>query len=192
MAKAAAKGKAKGKGKGKVKGKARRGAASDGRFLTPANKLLIFLTLLALVPFSLPTLILLFVGMLPTVAAAIAPRSAGRNAWMSVGGLNFAGLSNWLITLWFGHHTIEYAIGLLRSVVPLLVAYAAAGLGWMIYLAMPPLVGTFMAATSQRRVTALVAQQRKLVEIWGEGVAAREAPARELGEREAETGMMRG
>jgi len=163
----------------------RRGAGKDkppkatsGPLISPTNRIVLGLTLLALVPFSLPTLILLFAGMMPTIAAAFLERGTARQAWVSVGGLNFAGLSNWLLSLWFGHHTISYAVAQLKSVTPLLVAYATSALGWALYLAMPPLVNAVTTVTSQRRVVALSSQQRKLVEQWGEGVVTRETPTK--------------
>ncbi|HEY1720678.1 MAG TPA: acyl-CoA synthetase [Magnetospirillaceae bacterium] len=172
MGKAPARGKAPAKGKGKKGGRAAPAAGSP--LISQTNKLVIILALLAMVPFSLPTLLLLFVGMLPTLAAAFAERGTARQAWVSVGGLNFAGLSNWLLALWFSHHTLSYAIELLRTITPILVAYGASALGWALYLAMPPLVNAVTSVTSQRRVITLAAQQRKLVEQWGDAVISRE------------------
>ena len=169
-AKAAAKTAPSAKG-GKGKGPA---VGERGPLISPANRLLLMLTLLALVPFSLPTLLLLFVGMLPTLAAVFIERGSARQAWVSVGGFNFAGLSNWLLSLWFAHQTFGYAISELRSITPLVVAYAAAAMGWGLHLAMPPLVNAVTTVTSQRRVLALTEQQRKLVEQWGDGVISRE------------------
>ncbi len=184
MAKPPAKGGkgAKGKGKG---GKGAKGASASGApLISSTNRIVIILALLALVPFSLPTLLLLFVGMLPTLAAAFAERGTARQAWVSVGGLNFAGLSNWLLNLWFSHHTLSYAITQLRTVTPILVAYAASALGWALYLAMPPLVNAVTSVTSQRRVVTLAAQQRKLIEQWGDGVISRESKvADKLGDK---------
>ncbi len=183
MGKAPAK-KAAAPGKGRPRGaKGGRGAAAaeqteglfaGGALLSPTNKLLLLLVVIALIPFSLPTVIFLFFGMLPTIAAALAPKSIGRNAWISVGGLNFAGLAHWLFALWFGHHTMQYAFSLLLGITPVLVAYAGAGLGWGIYLAMPPVVNAFMSVQSARRLVVLVANQKKLVEQWGDGVISRE------------------
>lgn len=165
------------KGKGKAgKPLPAKAAASTGPLISPTNRIVLMLALLALVPFSLPTLLMIFVGMLPTIAAAFAERGSARQAWVSVGGLNFAGLSNWLINLWFGHHTLTYAVAQLRTVTPLLVAYAASALGWALYLAMPPLVNAVTSVTSKRRVIVLAAQQRKLIEQWGDGVITRETP----------------
>ena len=137
------------------------------------NRLLVVVTLAAVVPFSLPTVIVLFVGLLPTMVAAIAERGGARLAWICVGGLNVAGLYRTLFRLWFGNHDIFYALELVRSVDALLLAYGAAGLGWLLYLATPAVVSVVMLATSQRRAAALKAYQKDLVEQWGPAVAER-------------------
>jgi hypothetical protein len=169
---AAAKSAAASRGKA-VKGRAPAPAAAKP-LISSSSRMLLILVGIAFVPFCLPTLLLLFVGMLPTLAAAFMERGSARQAWVSVGGLNFAGLSNWLLSLWFGHHTLSYAIGQLTTITPLLVAYAASAMGWALYLAMPPLVNAITSVTSQRRVITLAAEQRKLVEQWGDEVIARE------------------
>jgi hypothetical protein len=158
---------------------AKGGGVSDKPLISPANRMLLILGGLALVPFSLPTLLLLFVGMLPTLAAVFLERGTAKQAWVSVGGLNFAGLSNWLLNLWFAHHTLNYAVAQLKTITPLLVAYLTAALGWALYLAMPPLVNAVTAVTSRRRVISLAADQRKLVEQWGEEVVGREAEGKD-------------
>jgi hypothetical protein len=140
------------------------------RSRAPANRLLIILTVIALVPFSLPTLLVLVCGMLPTLVAAIAERSGQRYAWICVGGLNFAGLAPWLFDLWFGHHTWEFAVQLLGGISMLLTAYGASAVGWGLYLATPPVVTTVMSMTSRNRSEKLTAQQRKIVDQWGDGV----------------------
>jgi len=153
------------KGKG---GKADKGKKASKK---GSNSLLIMLTLLALVPFSLPTLMVMVCALLPTLGAALAERGPGRYAWICVGGLNFSGLAPWLFDLWFGHHTIDYAIHQITGVSMLLISYGAAGVGWLIYLSVPPVVSTFTTMTSQRRSVTLLADQKKLLEIWGDGIA---------------------
>lgn len=138
------------------------------------NRTLVFLTLMALVPFSLPTLLVMFVGLLPTIVAAVVERGSNRYAWVCVGGANFAGLAPWLFNLWFGHHTLAFAIEQVTSITLLLVAYGAAGAGSLLYLGLPPVVAAIMASTSQRRAVGLQASQRKLVEQWGDGVTTPE------------------
>lgn len=134
------------------------------------NRVLIFLTLMALVPFSLPTILVMFIGLLPAVVAAVVERGDNRYAWVCVGGVNFAGLAPWLFKLWFGHHTLQFAFEEVTDITMLLVAYGAAGIGSILYLALPPVVATIMSATSQHRALGLQASQRKLIELWGDGV----------------------
>jgi hypothetical protein len=147
-------------------------APGGGRGGGSVNRLLIFLTLLALVPFSLPTILVMFVGLLPTIVAAVVERGDNRYAWVCIGGLNFSGLAPWLFSLWFGHHTLDFAFEVVTNITMLLVAYGAAGVGSALYLALPPLVATLMSATAQHRAVGLHAAQRKLVEQWGDGVAS--------------------
>ncbi|HLN24173.1 MAG TPA: acyl-CoA synthetase [Patescibacteria group bacterium] len=153
---------------GAKKGKAAAKGGSGG------NKLLLVLTAMALVPFSLPTLMVLFVGLLPTLVAAVVERGNARYAWICVGGLNFAGLAPWLFNLWFGHHTLEYAWEQITSVTMLLTAFGASALGSLLYMATPPVVGMVTAMTSQRRAANLAVVQKKLVEKWGDGVVSRD------------------
>lgn len=140
--------------------------------LTTGNKLAIFVTAAALLPTALPTLTLVFFAMLPTIAAALVDRGPHRYAWLCVGGLNFAGVSPYLFELWFGEHTLDQALTQLSDVLALLVIYGAAAFGWMLYMAVPPLVGAFLQIAAQRRVAVLRGQQKKLAEQWGPDVKA--------------------
>ncbi len=156
--------------KGKAKASAKKPQASTGRlFMTVA--------LLAMIPFSLPTMLLLFAGMLPTLVAALTDRSDSRYAWICVGGLNFAGLAPAVLMLWFGHHEITYALHQITSVRVMLMAYLAAAAGWALYFIAPPIVLTVMAATSKRRASSLHSQLKKLEEEWGSEVQSKSAMA---------------
>jgi hypothetical protein len=138
------------------------------------NKLLIVVTAMALVPFSLPTLMVMFVGLMPTLVAAVVERGTARYAWICVGGLNFAGLAPWLFNLWFGHHTLEYAFDQITSITMLLTAFGASAVGSLLYMSTPPVVNMVTAMTSQRRAANLAVAQKKLVEQWGDAVITRD------------------
>jgi hypothetical protein len=135
------------------------------------NKIALMMIAAAVVPFSLPTVTVLAVTMLPTVAAYFSERGSNRYAWLCVGGLNFAGVIPYLFGLWFGVHNLDEALRLLSDATVLLWAYGASMFGWIIYKAMPPMVGGWLSMTSARRISALKAAQRKLVEDWGDEVA---------------------
>jgi hypothetical protein len=153
------------KGKG---GKGRQ--PSSGRMLSPASRILLILTSLALVPFMLPELLVLSIGMLPTLAATVGARGFNRGAWVCVGGLNLAGLLPWMMPLMFGNRSLDFAVAQVTDINMLLSSFGCAGLGWGLYLSMPPLVTVFSAMTAHRRAGELATKQRKLVEKWGEAV----------------------
>lgn len=131
------------------------------------NKIVVMLILAGLVPFSLPTVILLFFCGLPTLGAWAGEKGKNKYAWLCVGGLNFAGIISYLFDLWFGVHTIDEAFSMLSDASVLLWSYGASGAGWLLYMGTPPLVKSWLAFTTDRRVAALKAAQKKLVDDWG-------------------------
>lgn len=128
------------------------------------------LVLLLAVPLALPTAMVVAVGMLPTAVAAIADRSATRSAALCVGGLNFAGTMPYLLAMWFGEHSIAAAMRTLGDVFVLLVMYGSAGMGWLLYLATPPVMATVLQVMAQQKIVSLRNRQRRLVDEWGEDV----------------------
>lgn len=164
MAKAA---KANTKGKTPPSGR----EATEKKKKAGPNRFLMLLLCAALVPFSLPTLLLLLVGMLPSLAAVVVEKGAYRYAWVCVGGLNFAALSPWLFKLWFGRHTMAYAIEQIAGISMLLAAYSGAAVGWLLYLGVPPLVRAILSATSHYRLDNLSKLQKNLADQWGEDVS---------------------
>ena len=132
------------------------------------------LTFVGVVLISLSSVILLFFGMLPTFVAMIVDRTRQKYAAFCVGGLNFCGVFPYLLDLWAGEHTVGESLGILTNVFSLLLMYGAAGFGWMVFIAIPPVVGAFLTVMAQRRVSQLRRDQRELIEEWGEDVAVSE------------------
>ncbi|MEQ9200291.1 MAG: hypothetical protein RLN80_09905, partial [Rhodospirillales bacterium] len=140
-------------------------AASRGG--NPVLRLLWWLVAMIFAIMFYASLIMLLVGMLPTIVARIIDRSESRMRFVSVGGLNLAGLSPYLISLWFGRNDLETAAYLIFDPLALLVIYGLSAVGWVMYNMTPPLVGAVLEMTSQRRMTALREKQRSLVTEWG-------------------------
>ena len=115
----------------------------------------------------LPTVIFLAFAMLPTAAAYIVDKKPAKYEWICVGGLNFAGASPFLMNLWMGRHTVEAASAMLTDVFTLMAMYGAAGVGWLMFMALPPVIGVFMQMKAQRRVAVLKATQARLIATWG-------------------------
>ncbi len=131
----------------------------------------IFVLIVGLIWISLPTVLMIAVGMPPTVVAWIIDRSHQKSATYCVAGMNFCGLFPYLMDLWLGTHSLKAAGAIVTDVFALLVIYGAAAFGWMIFVAVPPVVGTFLTVMSQRRVAQLRTLQRDIIQEWGESVA---------------------
>ncbi len=124
------------------------------------------------VTISLPSVLLLFFGMLPTMVAFIIDRSRQKHAMFSVGGMNFSGVFPFLLNLWTGEHTVNAATNMLTDdPFTLAMMYGAAGLGWLLYISVPPVVTAFLTVMAQHRIAQLRTTQTRIIEEWGEDVA---------------------
>ncbi len=121
---------------------------------------------------SLPTVIVLSLGMLPTMVARLIDRDDEHFASFCVGGLNMIGVFPYVLKLWTENHTVNAAVEMISDVFVLSVMYAAAGFGWLVYLSIPPVISAFLSVIAQRRMGSLRALQREIVEEWGPSVAA--------------------
>lgn len=119
-----------------------------------------------------PTVIVLFFGLLPTLVAYIIDRSKGKAATFCVGGVNFVGVFPYIISLWTERNTVDAAMAIVSDLFVMLVMYSAAAFGWLLFLAMPTVVSSFVLVLQQRKVAQLRAEQKELIEEWGPEVAA--------------------
>lgn len=119
----------------------------------------------------LPSVFYLLVAMLPTMAAYLMDKTPEKYEWICVGGLNFGGASPGLIALWSGRHNMESALMQIADIFNIMTSYGAAGLGWLLFVGLPPVIGVFVQMSSQRRIATLQATQTRLVQMWGKEVA---------------------
>ncbi|WP_417805247.1 hypothetical protein [Thalassospira lucentensis] len=148
----------RGKGK-KTKG---RGAFSGLSII--ASAVLLFVV-------ALPTFVTLAVGLLPSMAAFIFDRSPGRMMARCVFGLNFSGVAPYLLELWqHGAQSVGGATQHVFEPLALSIMYGAAGLGWLMYLAMPPIIANILNLSAQRRISELRKNQRNLIKTWGDSL----------------------
>ena len=139
-------------------GKTWRLAAVTGLCVVPVGLLL------------LPTTLLLAVGMVPTLVALIVDRSREKLVVLVVGSLNFTGIMPSAMTLWQNDHTLAAALRILGDPVNWLLMYGAAGLGWLIYFSVPPLVAELASLHYQREIERHKQRQAALVKEWGQEI----------------------
>ncbi|HSR56448.1 MAG TPA: hypothetical protein VLN73_09395 [Alphaproteobacteria bacterium] len=133
--------------------------------------LVIFAALALGMVFALPTVLVIGIGLLPTFAALLVDVHPKKYAAWSVGLLNCSGLMPYLGDLWASANSMDGAITIVSDLVAWLVIYSAAGVGWLIYMAMPAMGSVIMDIKANRRIRRLKAEKQALMEEWGETVA---------------------
>lgn len=135
-------------------------------------KPLLWVFMFTLTMFVFPAIVMvLIVGMLPTLVAAMIDKTPKKYAAWCVGGMNLAGVFPSLQELWSGATSIKQAMSMLGNPMELLVMYAAAAFGWMIFIAVPPVIRSLMSVMAQHRIAQLRSDQRTLIGEWGAGIA---------------------
>jgi NADH:ubiquinone oxidoreductase subunit 5 (subunit L)/multisubunit Na+/H+ antiporter MnhA subunit len=117
------------------------------------------------------SVILLLIGMAPTIVAYLIDRTPKKFAAWCVGGMNFTGVLPSFLKYWDRGESVRNAIAVAFNPFDLTVMYGAAAFGWMLYQAIPPVVAAMIAVSAQHRIAKLRARQRELIKEWGEALA---------------------
>jgi hypothetical protein len=119
------------------------------------------------------SVIVVLVGMAPTIVALIIDRTPKKYAAFCVGGMNFAGAFPWLMKLWAVSPMggVKDSIAIAFNPFNLTVMYGAAAFGWLIYQTVPPIVAAMIAVSAQHRIAQLRSRQRELIKEWGDAIA---------------------
>jgi len=134
-------------------------------------KVIIFTIGGGLMLFTLPTVLVLGLGMLPTLAAMMVDQRREKYTTLCVGCMNFVGVLPFVAQLWSEDHSYAKAFEIMADPFAWLTMLGAAGLGWCIYLLAPGVVSMGIAMRIEQRIGRLRRRQRELVEEWGPGVA---------------------
>lgn len=136
-----------------------------------ATKTILFVLVAGGAVMFLPSVLILGIGMTPTLAAMLTDRRREKYATLCVGCMNFTGVLPFMVELWTQEHSYENAFRLIADPFTWLVMFGAAAIGWAIYFVAPGIVGMFIAMRADQRIERLRRRQRDLVEEWGPGVA---------------------
>lgn len=133
---------------------------------------------------ALPSVIVLLVGMIPTVVAYIIDLTPGRYAARCVAGLNIAGVVPFLNRLWSSTNDLPAAIAVVTDVYAWFAFYAASAVGWALFVSLPGFVASFKTYSAKRRANVLRERLEQLKEEWGEEITGN-APEEPAGESDA-------
>lgn len=128
-------------------------------------------------PFCLPTL-LLCLALLPTLVVLITDRDPEHSAAATIGFMNFAGLTPFLIDLWLKGQTWEAAFAIMREPTNWMIMLGGAAIGQLILYAVPPVMLTFTVASLEHRMKRLNEGLEQLKITWGPDVGNPKAAPR--------------
>lgn len=138
--------------------------------LNATAKALIAILALPLAGVLFPTCLVLAVCMAPTAVSFLFDRGREKYLVISTAMLNFCGTLPAVAELWAAGQTLTAAAQSLADPLAWMMAYGAAGTGWLLHLGMPPIVAAYHARASEARIRHLMLRQTTLVEAWGEDV----------------------
>ena len=128
------------------------------------------LLLLPVIAVLAPSCMVLTVNLVPTIVAYVVDRSREKYLTITVGLLNLCGSLPALAALWQQDQSYGAALDIVGSPFYWLMAYGAAGFGWVIYLGLPPILVRYYGTTSHARLHNHQRRQQVLVEAWGDEV----------------------
>lgn len=134
--------------------------------------LLLAVLLMASIVF-LPSAAILFIGMMPFFVAFFVDRSKKKTKAITVGAMNIAGCTPFLLELWTTEHTMERALSIILDPMAIIVIYSAAGIGYVIDWAVTILVANILYQRGMARRNAIEKRQTELIERWGEEVTGK-------------------
>jgi hypothetical protein len=111
--------------------------------------------------------VIMIVGMIPTIVSAIVDSTKGKMRTVTVGAVNFAGCTPFLVEIFKKGNSMETAISYILEPRTIVVMYMAAGMGYLIDWAMTGIVSSVMVQRAKRRLKDVQKQQKDLVDRWG-------------------------
>lgn len=157
------------KPKPEPKRRARRPQRARRARRSPANNALVWAVVAAVAALILAPAftVVVAVGMVPAMVAFLIDRNPHKYFGICVAGLNFAGVLPFLGELMSKHGGFHAALTIVTSVYSWLVMYAAAGVGWVLYLSLPALIAGFLAMRDKKRIADMMATREGLAKEWG-------------------------
>lgn len=116
---------------------------------------------------SLPTFIILMVGLIPTIVAGLAGRMSSTGGLHCLFGFNLAGILPVIAWLWREGNNMKSAMQLLGDPLAWFAMYGAAMLGGVVAFVLPSIVALVYEQRSQRVIAVHRARQQQMVEEWG-------------------------
>lgn len=135
------------------------------RKLSVVQKMILFIGLMFIVISTLPAVMVLLIGLLPTFTILITdPKNTDK--LVIVGSFNLAGVFIYLVSI-INTFTIHNAFFIVGDIFNLIIMLGSAGLGLVAYYEIPNLFIFLSKASAQKRLKNIDAKLTHLAEDWG-------------------------
>jgi hypothetical protein len=134
----------------------------------PALLLILLLPVAALMA---PMAIVLVAALVPSLVARLVDSSPRHYLTFTVFSLNLVGSLYFVHELLAMGNSLDVLPAVLQDSIGWLAAFAGAGCGWLLFLAMPALIAKLAEAQSALRMRRVHRDQAQLTEEWGQVVA---------------------
>ncbi len=101
---------------------------------------------------ALPTTVIFFVGMMPTIVSRFTDKSGGLTRVLTVGFMNFAACFPFWYELMQRGHKFDNAIDIISSPIAIIVMYLGAGAGYVIEWVLSSIVAGIMVGRGKKRL----------------------------------------
>ncbi len=119
----------------------------------------------------LPTTVLLFFGMLPSVIARFVDRSKLKTQTLTISFMNFAAVFPFWFQLIQQEHILRNALDILLDPLHIVIMYGGAVMGYLIDWGLTGIVASMMVQKGQNRLKLIRKTQQELIKRWGEEVS---------------------
>lgn len=142
-----------------------------GKYLSPANRVLLALLVLSVLMTFVPVAFLVFFGMAPTIVVGIIDNRRERYKTICIGSLNIIGILPSALKMFDQDHSFERAFALLADSSTWLVILSATGAGIGIAVVGPAIISMFYVARLEKKSRQLKDYQKNLRDEWGDEVS---------------------
>lgn len=136
--------------------------------LSPSRKWLLFIFLSILAFSILPAVIVLLIGLLPTITVLITD-SKNTNKLVVIGCFNLAGVFVYIISV-IRHFTMDGALNILSDIFNLIIMLGSAGIGLVLYYEIPNLFIFMSKISANKRLDNIDKRLQNISEEWGSDV----------------------
>ncbi len=142
---------------------------------------LVLMSLLILFIFLPALLIIVFVGMMPTMGAAISDPSTNRSQTMCVGFCNLSGLIPAFHQIYGDHFILSSAYNIIHNEFNLLYILGVSALGWGLFFIVPSITVSIYRTRDKLYLIRMMKRYKELKEIWGDALPDSEILAHSKG-----------